>query len=115
MDPSSPLERSPRNSPSSSLSYRTSSGQPQDSSPSMDAPIPDDQHGADLPMNMTASVMLTGLPRDAHQALADVEHIDNHKGMRPIFHVQPPPQSPTPCATPYLPGKHYIPLPVLDD
>ncbi|KAJ5889185.1 Autophagy-related protein 12 [Penicillium tannophilum] len=79
MDPSSPLERSPQNSPSSSLSYRTSSGQPQDSSPSMDAPIPDDQHGADLPMNMTASVMLTGLPRDAHQALADVEHIDNHK------------------------------------
>lgn len=56
----------------------------------MDAPIPDDQHGADLPMNMTASVMLTGLPRDAHQALADVESIDNHKGMRPIFHVQPP-------------------------
>lgn len=96
MDPSSPLERSPRNSPSSSLSYRTSSGQPPDSSPSMDAPIPDDQHGADLPMNMTASVMLTGLPRDAHQALADVEHIDNHKGMRPIYQVQAP-TSPTPC------------------
>ncbi|KAJ5657223.1 Autophagy-related protein 12 [Penicillium longicatenatum] len=83
MDPSSPLERSPHNSPaipstSSSLSYRTSPGQ-RDSSPSMDAPIPDDQHGADLPMNMTASVMLTGLPPDAHQALADVERIDNRK------------------------------------
>jgi hypothetical protein len=31
-------------------------------------------------MNMTASVMLTGLPRDAHQALADVEAIDAGKG-----------------------------------
>lgn len=31
-------------------------------------------------MNMTASVMLTGLPRDAHQALADVEVIDAGKG-----------------------------------
>lgn len=45
-----------------------------------DGPIPDDEHGADLPMNMTASVMLTGLPRDAHQALADVEAIDAGKG-----------------------------------
>lgn len=83
MDRSSPLERSPRNSAnlstSSSLSYRPSPGQ-QDS-PNMDAPIPDDQHGADLPMNMTASVMLTGLPRDAQQALADVEAIDNVKGI----------------------------------
>lgn len=46
-----------------------------------EGPIPDDEHGADLPMNMTASVMLTGLPRDAHQALADVEAIDAGKGM----------------------------------
>ncbi|KAJ5168576.1 Ubiquitin-like protein ATG12, partial [Penicillium canariense] len=45
-----------------------------------DTPIPDDDHGADLPMNMTASVMLTGLPRDAHRALADVEAIDAGKG-----------------------------------
>lgn len=45
-----------------------------------DTPIPDDEHGANLPMNMTASVMLTGLPRDAHQALADVEAIDAGKG-----------------------------------
>jgi hypothetical protein len=50
-----------------------------------DAPIPDDEHGADLPMNMTASVMLTGLPRDAHQALADVEGIDAGKGRTPIY------------------------------
>lgn len=37
-------------------------------------------------MNMTASVMLTGLPRDAHQALADVEAIDDGKGMTDCFH-----------------------------
>jgi hypothetical protein len=49
----------------------------------VDTPIPDDDHGADLPMNMTASVMLTGLPRDAHQALADVEVIDAGKGKEP--------------------------------
>lgn len=45
-----------------------------------DGPIPDDEHGADLQMNMTASIMLTALPRDAHQALADVEAIDAGKG-----------------------------------
>lgn len=47
-----------------------------------EGPIPDDDRGADLPMNMTASVMLTGLPRDAHQALADVEAIDAGKGKK---------------------------------
>jgi hypothetical protein len=31
-------------------------------------------------MNMSASVMLTNLPRDATQALADVESIDSGKG-----------------------------------
>lgn len=51
----------------------------------VDTPIPDDDHGADLPMNMTASVMLTGLPRDAHQALADVEAIDAGKGKASTF------------------------------
>lgn len=49
-----------------------------------DSAIPDDSHGADLPMNMTASVMLTGLPRDAHQALADVQAIDDGKGRTDI-------------------------------
>jgi ubiquitin-like protein ATG12 len=29
---------------------------------------------------MSASVVLTGLPKDAHQALADVEAIDAGKG-----------------------------------
>ncbi|KAJ6160740.1 Ubiquitin-like protein ATG12, partial [Penicillium chermesinum] len=53
---------------------------PRQPAPKMaDNPIPDDEHGADLPMNMTASVMLSGLPRDAHQALADVEAIDSGK------------------------------------
>lgn len=91
MNPSSPSERSARGSPtsnplataSSTLSHRPAPGHSQSSeSPSPQpgsAPIPDDEHGADLPMNMTASVMLTGLPRDAHQALADVEAIDRGK------------------------------------
>ncbi|KAI1611451.1 ubiquitin-like autophagy protein Apg12-domain-containing protein [Exophiala viscosa] len=33
----------------------------------------------DLPMSMTASVILTNLPRDASQALKDVEEIDDRK------------------------------------
>ncbi|KAJ5772631.1 Autophagy-related protein 12 [Penicillium odoratum] len=93
MDRSSP-ERSPRNSAnpstSSSLSYRPSPNQPYPDSPNMDAPIPDDQHGADLPMNMTASIMLTGLPRDAQQALVDVERIDEGKGTLYQADVVPP-------------------------
>lgn len=89
MDSSSPLDRSARDSSanrrgSTSLSHRPSPRQthsPESASPSLgDAPIPDDEHGANLPMNMSASVMLTGLPRDAHQALADVEAIDAGKG-----------------------------------
>lgn len=91
MDPSS-SERSTQDSPvnppgSTSLSHCPSprQTQPESASPGLgDAPIPDDEHGADLPMNMTASVMLTGLPRDAHQALADVEAIDAGKG-KPQF------------------------------
>jgi ubiquitin-like protein ATG12 len=43
-------------------------------------PIPDEEHGADLPLTMSASVVLTGLPRDAHQALADAEAVDTGKG-----------------------------------
>ncbi|KAI9370044.1 ubiquitin-like autophagy protein Apg12-domain-containing protein [Aspergillus egyptiacus] len=43
------------------------------------ATIPDDEHGADLPLTMSASVVLTSLPRDAHQALADAEAIDTGK------------------------------------
>lgn len=43
--------------------------------------VPDEDHGVDLPMSMTASVILTNLPRDASQALADVEALDDKKGM----------------------------------
>lgn len=35
----------------------------------------------DLPMSMSASVMLTHLPKDASQALKEVEEIDDRKGM----------------------------------
>ncbi|EER23825.1 Ubiquitin-like protein [Coccidioides posadasii str. Silveira] len=48
-------------------------------SPAATAPIPDEDHGAELPLTMTASVILTGLPKDAHRALADVEVIDAGK------------------------------------
>lgn len=93
MNPSSPT-RSTQSSPtqhpqSSTLSHRPSPRQPQKPGTppnnSANAPIPDDDHGADLPMNMSASVMLTNLPRDAHQALADVESIDSGKGNTPPF------------------------------
>ncbi|KAJ5467114.1 hypothetical protein N7475_004866 [Penicillium sp. IBT 31633x] len=86
-NPSSPAHSakssSSPNPQSSTLSHRPSPRQPQGSDTSSpnpaNAPIPDDEHGADLPMNMSASVMLTNLPRDAHQALADVESIDSGK------------------------------------
>ena len=54
--------------------------------------VPDEDHGVDLPMSMTASVILTNLPRDASQALADVEALDDRKGMNlllPSCHAQP--------------------------
>lgn len=41
----------------------------------------DEPAGGDLPMSMTASVILTHLPRDASQALQEVDEIDNRKGM----------------------------------
>ena len=34
-----------------------------------------------MPMTMSASVVLTSLPRDAHQALADAEAVDTGKSM----------------------------------
>ncbi|KAJ5164432.1 Autophagy-related protein 12 [Penicillium coprophilum] len=82
MDSSS--TRFPQGSPASNqstLSHRPSPRPQSSDTPntSANAPIPDDDHGADLPMNMSASVMLTNLPRDAHQALADVESIDSGK------------------------------------
>jgi ubiquitin-like protein ATG12 len=44
--------------------------------------VPDDEDpGVDLPMTMTASVILTNLPKDASQALGEVEELDKGKGM----------------------------------
>lgn len=43
--------------------------------------VPDEDHPADLPMSMTASVILTHLPQDASLALKDVERLDDVKGM----------------------------------
>jgi len=112
MDPSSPSENSARNSPNlpsgSTLSHRPSLSTSREqqrqgsNSPSVDTPIPDDDHGADLPMNMTASVMLTGLPRDAHQALADVEAIDAGKGMTALSCCAPI------LAIPFWPPAHLL-------
>ncbi|KAJ5856159.1 Autophagy-related protein 12 [Penicillium soppii] len=75
MNPSSPPISSPQSSPTQNPASSTLSHRPirESSNVPKNAPIPDDEHGADLPMNMSASVMLTNLPRDATQALADVE------------------------------------------
>lgn len=44
------------------------------------APIPDEEdHEADLPLTMTASVVLTSLPRDAHAALAAAGAFEKEK------------------------------------
>lgn len=56
------------------------------SSPSQATPIPDDDHEADLPLTMTASVVLTSLPRDATAALKDAGAFDKPKGK-----LTPPP------------------------
>lgn len=57
-----------------------SSPSPPSSNASAAANVPDEDHGVDLPMSMTASVILTHLPKDATQALADVEALDDVKG-----------------------------------
>lgn len=88
---SSPSDRSTRNSPNpppqgrrhghASRTSSTDTGTAGGNAGAATAPIPDEDHGADkLPLTMSASVVLTGLPRDAHQALADAEAIDTGKG-----------------------------------
>ncbi|KAJ9206720.1 hypothetical protein DTO164E3_961 [Paecilomyces variotii] len=88
MEPSPSPDCSARNSPNPSssgtgagLARRPRSGTPSNEGATNagTTPIPDDEHGADLPLTMSASVVLTGLPRDAHQALADVEALDTGK------------------------------------
>ena len=62
------------------------------SSPSQATPIPDDDHEADLPLTMTASVVLTSLPRDATAALKDAGAFDKPKGT-----FSPPPNTDYPA------------------
>lgn len=81
---SSPSSRIPStdNSPNPNQRRPSSRREPaEQASNTKNAPIPDDEHGADLPMTMSASVVLTSLPRDAHQALADAEAVDTGKGI----------------------------------
>jgi len=49
------------------------------------SPPANDSDVADLPMGMTASVILTSLPKDASQALKDVEVLDDRKGSCLLF------------------------------
>ena len=58
---------------------------PQRSASADPAPIPDDDHEADLPLTMTASVVLTSLPRDAHAALAAAGNFEKEKGQYSII------------------------------
>jgi ubiquitin-like protein ATG12 len=51
------------------------------SSPQQATPIPDDDHEADLPLTMTASVVLTSLPRDAAAALKGAGAFEKPKGI----------------------------------
>jgi ubiquitin-like protein ATG12 len=43
----------------------------------------DDDEAGDLPMSMTASVMLSQLPKDASQALKEIDALDDRKGTLP--------------------------------
>lgn len=76
----SPNPKSPQTT-GTRLSHRPASRQKPDlDSNTRSAPIPDDEHGADLPITMSASVVLSSLPRDAHRALVDAEAVDTGKG-----------------------------------
>jgi ubiquitin-like protein ATG12 len=48
--------------------------------PSDPASMPDEDPSIGLPMTMSASVILTHLPRDASEALGEVEGLDRGKG-----------------------------------
>jgi ubiquitin-like protein ATG12 len=59
-------------------------------SPTDPAPIPDEEHEADLPLTMNASVVLTSLPHDAHTALAAAGTFEKEKGnTRPTLMTLP--------------------------
>ena len=48
--------------------------------PALAAPIPDDEQAADVPLTMAASVVLTSLPKDAHEALEGAGELEQEKG-----------------------------------
>jgi hypothetical protein len=67
------------------------------------APIPDEEHEADLPLTMSASVVLTSLPRDAHAALAAAGTFEKEKGKhrrRSKSTLQPRSHSKIPVSSP---------------
>ena len=43
-------------------------------------PVADDNDQADIPLTMAASVVLTSLPKDAHQALENAGDLGPEKG-----------------------------------
>ncbi|KAL9087519.1 MAG: hypothetical protein Q9165_006630 [Trypethelium subeluteriae] len=47
--------------------------------PTLATPIPNDEQAADLPLTMAASVVLTSLPKDAHEALEGAGELDQEK------------------------------------
>ncbi|QKX58757.1 uncharacterized protein TRUGW13939_05884 [Talaromyces rugulosus] len=80
----SPSDGSRRNSPQPAIAQRpkivgSHASSADAGTATTAAPIPDEDHGVDLPLTMAASVVLTGLPQDAHRALADAEAIDTGK------------------------------------
>ena len=42
--------------------------------------VPDEDHAPDMPMSMTASMIMTHLPKDSTQALAEIDKLDDRKG-----------------------------------
>jgi hypothetical protein len=67
--------------PAAALSVVGGTGTGTETPPSGTSTVPDEDPGVDLPMTMSASVILTNLPKDASQALEEVERLDGGKGM----------------------------------
>lgn len=86
MSSPAPSDGSRRDSPQPAVSSPALAQRPRvtgrsDSNAAGNTAIPDEDHGVDIPLTMSASVVLTGLPQDAHRALADAEAIDVGKGV----------------------------------
>lgn len=73
-----------------SLQDRSKPPKPLENVPSSEAgAMPDQPTEPDLPMSMTASMILTSLPKDATQALKEVENIDADKKVTIRFSALP--------------------------